>query len=214
MVLTDITSFIQLFVRFLLNSLVLTIIIRFLYYPLTKRKDYLFTYFLVGTMVFLLCYMLENVELQLGLALGLFAIFGIIRYRTDAIPIKEMTYLFIVIGLSVINALTGHGLSIFQLLFTNLAVVLIAFALERVWLLKNESSKIIIYDKIELIKPENHPILLEDLKERTGINIFRFDIGRIDFVRNTVRIKVYYFENPNEAAFEIGNEEWKNSDDF
>ena len=214
MVLTDITSFIQLFVRFLLNTLVLTIIIRFLYYPLTKRKDYLFTYFLVGTMVFLLCYMLENVELQLGLALGLFAIFGIIRYRTDAIPIKEMTYLFIVIGLSVINALTGHGLSIFQLLFTNLAVVLIAFALERVWLLKNESSKIIIYDKIELIKPENHPILLEDLKERTGINIFRFDIGRIDFVRNTVRIKVYYFENPNEAAFEIGNEEWKNSDDF
>ena len=214
MVLTDITSFIQLFVRFLLNSLVLTIIIRFLYYPLTKRKDYLFTYFLVGTMVFLLCYMLENVELQLGLALGLFAIFGIIRYRTDAIPIKEMTYLFIVIGLSVINALTGHGLSVFQLLFTNLAVVLIAFALERVWLLKNESSKIIIYDKIELIKPENHPILLEDLKERTGINIFRFDIGRIDFVRNTVRIKVYYFENPNEAAFEIGNEEWKNSDDF
>ena len=165
-------------------------------------------------MVFLLCYMLENVELQLGLALGLFAIFGIIRYRTDAIPIKEMTYLFIVIGLSVINALTGHGLSIFQLLFTNLAVVLIAFALERVWLLKNESSKIIIYDKIELIKPENHTILLEDLKERTGINIFRFDIGRIDFVRNTVRIKVYYFENPNEAAFEIGNEEWKNSDDF
>jgi len=214
MVFTDITSFIQLLVRFLLNTLVLIIIIRFLYYPLTKRKDYLFTYFLVGTMVFLLCYMLENVELQLGLALGLFAIFGIIRYRTDAIPIKEMTYLFIVIGLSVINALTGHGLSIFQLLFTNLAVVLIAFALERVWLLKNESSKIIIYDKIELIKPENHPILLEDLKERTGINIFRFDIGRIDFVRNTVRIKVYYFENPNEAAFEIGNEEWKNSDEF
>ena len=214
MVFTDITSFIQLFVRFLLNTLVLIIIIRFLYYPLTKRKDYLFTYFLVGTMVFLLCYMLENVELQLGLALGLFAIFGIIRYRTDAIPIKEMTYLFIVIGLSVINALTGHGLSIFQLLFTNLAVVLIAFALERVWLLKNESSKIIIYDKIELIKPENHAMLLEDLKERTGINIFRFDIGRIDFVRNTVRIKVYYFENPSEAAFEIGNEEWKNSDDF
>ena len=214
MVFTDITSFIQLLVRFLLNTLVLIIIIRFLYYPLTKRKDYLFTYFLVGTMVFLLCYMLENVELQLGLALGLFAIFGIIRYRTDAIPIKEMTYLFIVIGLSVINALTGHGLSIFQLLFTNLAVVLIAFALERVWLLKNESSKIIIYDKIELIKPENHAMLLEDLKERTGINIFRFDIGRIDFVRNTVRIKVYYFENPNEAAFEIGNEEWKNSDDF
>jgi len=210
----DITNFTQLFVRFLLNTTVLFIIVRLLYYPLTKRKDYLFTYFLVGTMVFLLCYMLENVQLQLGLALGLFAIFGIIRYRTDAIPIKEMTYLFIVIGLSVINALTGHGLNIIALLFTNLAVTFIAFALERIWLLKNESNKIVIYDKIEFIKPENHEMLLDDLKKRIGINIIRFEIGRIDFVKNTVRIKVYYFESANEAAFETENEEWKNSDEL
>jgi hypothetical protein len=158
--------------------------------------------------------MLENVQLQLGLALGLFAIFGILRYRTDAVPIKEMTYLFIVIGLSVINALTGNGLTIIELIFANTIVVLIIFALERIWFLKNESSKIIIYDKIDLIRPENQQLLLEDLKKRTGINIIRFETGRIDFVRNTVRIKIYYIENPKETNFENGNEDWKNSDDF
>jgi len=207
-------NFMELFVRFSLNTIILFIIIRLLYYPLTKRKNYLFTYFLVGTMVFLLCYMLENVQLQLGLALGLFAIFGILRYRTDAVPIKEMTYLFIVIGLSVINALTGNGLTIIELIFANTIVVLIIFALERIWFLKNESSKIIIYDKIDLIRPENQQLLLEDLKKRTGINIIRFETGRIDFVRNTVRIKIYYIENPKETNFENGNEDWKNSDDF
>lgn len=213
MTFSNTTDLMQLLIRFCLNTAVLFIIIRLLYYPITKHKDYLFTYFLVGTMVFLLCYMLENVQLQLGLALGLFAIFGIIRYRTDAIPIKEMTYLFIVIGLSVINALTGDGLNLLELLFTNIAVVVITFGLEKVWLLKNESSKVVIYDQIELIRPENHQKLLEDLKARTGINISRFEIGRIDFVRNNIRIKIYYFENSDHAS-DSGNDDWKNSEDF
>ncbi len=213
MTFSNTTDLMQLLIRFCLNTAVLFIIIRLLYYPVTKHKDYLFTYFLVGTMVFLLCYMLENVQLQLGLALGLFAIFGIIRYRTDAIPIKEMTYLFIVIGLSVINALTGDGLNLLELLFTNIAVVIITFGLERVWLLKNESSKVIIYDQIELIRPENHLKLLEDLKARTGINISRFEIGRIDFVRNNIRIKIYYFENSDHAS-DSSNDDWKNSEEF
>jgi len=214
MVLFDYKSFIDLLLRFILNTSVLFIIIRLLYYPLTKRKDYLFTYFLISTLVFLLCYLLENIQLQLGLALGLFAIFGIIKYRTDSIPIKEMTYLFIVIGLSVINALTGNGLNIIELVFANFVIVTLAFALERVWLLKNESNKIIIYDKIELIKPENYALLIDDLKGRTGINIIRIEIGRIDFVKSTVRIKIYFFEYPKEAGFETGSEEWKNSEDF
>ena len=165
-------------------------------------------------MVFLLCYMLENVKLQLGLALGLFAIFGIIRYRTDSIPIKEMTYLFIVIGLSVVNALTGNGLNVTELAFTNVAVIAIAFVLEKVRLLKNESTKIIVYDKIELIRPEHRQALLDDLSNKTGINIKRIEIGRIDFVRNTVRLKIYYFESPDEAGFETENEDWKNKEEF
>lgn len=214
MILFDSKSFNELFIRFLLNTSILFIIIRLLYYPLAKRKDYLFTYFLIGTLVFMLCFLLENVQLEIGLALGLFAIFGIIKYRTDAIPIKEMTYLFIVIGLSVINALTGNGLNLIELLFANITITLMAFSLERIWFLKNESSKIIIYNSIELIKPENQQELLEDLKKRTGIPIIRVDIGRIDFVKKTVRIKIYYFEGPKEARFENENEDWKNSEDF
>jgi hypothetical protein len=214
MTLIDFVNFEELLIRFGINTLVLVIIIRLLYYPITKRRDYLFTYFLVGTMVFLLCYMLENVKLQLGLALGLFAIFGIIRYRTDSIPIKEMTYLFIVIGLSVVNALTGNGLNVSELAFTNISVIIIAFILEKVRLLKNESNKILVYDKIELIKPENRQQLLEDLISKTGINIKKVEIGRIDFVRNTVRIKIYYFESPDESGFEAENDNWKNTDEF
>ncbi len=207
-------SFLSLFTHFLLNSIALVIIVRYLYYPKTKRKDYLFTYFLIGSLIFLMCYLLANVQLQLGFALGLFAVFGIIRYRTDAVPIKEMTYLFIVIGLSVINALSGTNVSIVNLLFTNFAIIAITYGLERVWLLKHESSKIIVYEKINLIKPENYNLLLEDLKSRTGISITRFEIGRIDFLRDTTRIKIYYYETDDNAGFSGSTDNWKSSEDF
>lgn len=207
-------SFLSLFTHFLLNSIALVIIVRYLYYPKTKRKDYLFTYFLIGSLIFLMCYLLANVQLQLGFALGLFAVFGIIRYRTDAVPIKEMTYLFIVIGLSVINALSGTNVSIVNLLFTNFAIIAITYGLERVWLLKHESSKIIVYEKINLIKPENYNLLLEDLKSRTGISITRFEIGRIDFLRDTTRIKIYYYETDDNAGFSGSSDNWKSSEDF
>ena len=210
----NVQSFLALITHFLLNSIALIIIVRYLYYPKTKRKDYLFTYFLIGTLIFLMCYLLANVQLQLGFALGLFAVFGIIRYRTDAVPIKEMTYLFIVIGLSVINALSGTNVSIINLLFTNFAIIAITFGLERVWLLKHESSKIIVYEKINLIKPENYELLLEDLKSRTGINITRFEIGRIDFLRDTTRIKIYYYEIGENAGFSGSSDNWKSSEDF
>jgi hypothetical protein len=208
------SSFFEFLLRFFINLVVLFIIIRLIYYPLTKRKDYLFTYFLIGIIVFLLCFLLENVELKLGFALGLFAIFGIIRYRTDAIPIKEMTYLFIVIGLAVINALTVTGMNNLELGFANLSILTVTFALEKIWLLKNENSKIIIYDKIENITPENQVKLIEDLRIRTGINITRIVIGRIDFVRKNAKIKIFYSESPEEAGFEAEEESWKNKDDF
>ena len=144
----NVQSFLALLTHFILNTFTLIVIVRYLYYPKTKRKDYLFTYFLIGSLIFLMCYLLVNVQIELGFALGLFAIFGIIRYRTDSIPIKEMTYLFIVIGLSVINALSGTAVVIANLLFTNFAIIAITYGLERIWLLKHESSKIIVYEKI------------------------------------------------------------------
>lgn len=189
------TNFLELLVRFSFNTLVTLVIVRYLYYSITKRKDYLFTYILISIVVFFLCFLLGNVKLQLAFALGLFAIFGIIRYRTIVVPIKEMTYLFIVIGVSVINALANKKISYAELIFTNLAVIAATFLLEKIWLLRHESSKMIIYEKIENIKPENFDILKADLEMRTGLKIEKIEIGRVNFLNDTVRIRIYYFEN-------------------
>lgn len=196
--LIDTQDFLELLVRFGFNLLIVAIVIRYLYYPVTKRKDYLFSYLLISVIIFLLCYLLENVKLELGFALGLFAIFGILRYRTDAIPIKEMTYLFVVIGISVINALSNKKVSYAELIFTNISVIIIVFLVEKVFLLKHETCKLIYYEKIDLIKPERREELLKDLKERTGLNINRIEIGRIDFLRDTVRINIFYYESDNQ----------------
>jgi len=146
-----------------------------------------------STVIFLLCFLLESVKIELGFALGLFAIFGIIRYRTTTIPIKEMTYLFVIIGVSVINALANKKISYGELLFTNLAIVAIVWGFERIWLLKHESTKMILYEKIDLIKPENYSLLLKDLNERTGLDINRIEVGKINFMRDTAEIKIYYY---------------------
>lgn len=189
----DFPSFLELVGRFALNMAVILILVRWLYYSTTRRKDYLFTYVLISTLIFLLCYLLASVKLQIGFALGLFAIFGIIRYRTSSIPIKEMTYLFLVIGVSIINALADTKTSVAEVLFTNFVIVAITFCMEKIWLLKHELSKTVIYEKIELIKPEKHQELMKDLKERTGINnIKRIEIGKIDFLKDTCTIQIYF----------------------
>jgi hypothetical protein len=193
----DVEDFSELIIRFIFNLIVSFIIVKVLYYNTSRRKDYLFTYMLISVVVFLLCFLLENVKLELGFALGLFAIFGIIRYRTITIPIKEMTYLFIVIGLSVINALANKKVSYAELIFTNLAVVAVVYLLERIWLLKHEGSKLITYEKIDLIKPENYQLLLEDLKERTGLEINRAEVGKINFLRDTAEVKIFYYNGIN-----------------
>jgi hypothetical protein len=184
----------ELLIRFGMNLAVIIVLVRWLYYSASRRKDYLFTYILISTVVFLLCYLLESVSLQIGFALGLFAIFGIIRYRTNPMPIKEMTYLFLVIGVSVINALTA-GISLFEILFANIAVVLITFGLEKIWLLRHISSKSIIYEKINLIVPEKYEEMIADLQQRTGItDIKKVEIGAINFLKDTCRLIIYYEE--------------------
>lgn len=191
--LIDVPGFLEFVLRFALNTAVIMILVRWLYYTSAKRKDYLFTYILISSVVFLLCFLLESVKLQIGFALGLFAIFGIIRYRTDSMPIKEMTYLFLVIGISVINALTSTKTSLADLLFTNCVLIAITYGLEKVWLLKHEASKIIVYEKINLIKPENNMELLQDLSERTGIKgIKRAEIGKIDFLKDICLVTIFY----------------------
>lgn len=197
----DLPGFIELLLRFMLNMTVILILVRWLYYSSTKRKDFLFTYILVSTIVFLLCFLLESVKLQIGFALGMFAVFGIIRYRTDSLPIKEMTYLFLIIGVSVINALTNTETSLVDLLFTNFVIVFITFGLEKLWLLKHESSKLILYEKINLIKEENYDALVRDLQERTGIKkINRVEVGKINFLRDVCNITIYYYADKVHAG--------------
>ena len=130
--------------------------------------------------------------MEMGFALGLFAVFGILRYRTEAIPIRQMTYLFIVIGISMINALSNKSVSIFEVLFTNGLITLITYLIDRLWFQTIEEKKSIVYEKIELIKPENKQELIKDLKERTGLPIHEVKVDKIDFLRDTAAITIYY----------------------
>ncbi|MCX6335275.1 MAG: DUF4956 domain-containing protein [Bacteroidia bacterium] len=214
--LIDFSSFIELLIRFSLNLVVVLILVRWLYFSTTRRKDFLFTYILIASIIFLLCYLLANVKLQLGFALGLFAIFGIIRYRTDAMPIREMTYLFLVIGISIINALADTKTNVAEIIFSNLVVVLIAYGFEKVWLLRHESSRIIVYEKIDLIKPEKHDELIKDLEERTGIKkIIKVEIGKIDFLKDTCLLTIHYEEtgNSNNVSGKMENDKDDDDDD-
>lgn len=185
-------DFLLMVFRFAINFIFTLIVVRYIYYANSRRKDYLFTYILISVAVFFLSYMLQNVDLQLGFALGLFALFGIIRYRTNPIPIKEMTYLFLVICISVVNALSDKEISYVELLFVNFALIFITLVIEYFWSYKHESSKTIIYEKIELIKPQNQKKFIEDLEKRTGLKISRVEIGKINFLRDTAEITIYY----------------------
>jgi hypothetical protein len=193
--LINIGDFTDLIIRFVLNTTLIFLVVHFMYAKTSRRKDFYFSYLAIGVIVFLLCFLLNNVKLELGFALGLFAIFGIIRYRTDAIPIKEMTYLFIIIGISVMNALSNKKVSYAELMFTNAVIIFGLWFLENRLKLKQEQSIRLIYEKIENIQTQSKEKLLADLKERTGINIKRFEIQKIDFLRDVVEITLYFNTN-------------------
>jgi len=171
----------------------MTIIIRYLYYPITKRKDYLFTYFMIGLITFFLCFGLKKLEIGTGMGLGLFAIFGIIRYRTNPIEIKEMTYLFMIIGISVTNALASKKISVAEMLLINSFVVALTYGLEYLWLVKHETRKTIVYERIDLITPEKQMELKSDLEKRTGLSINRVEVGKINFLDDTAQVRIYYY---------------------
>lgn len=186
----------QLLMRFAFNFLVCWIIIRCFYYSKSKRKDYYFTFILFSVTIFLLIFLLDNVKLQIGFALGLFAIFGMIRYRTETVPIREMTYLFIIIGISVINGL-AMTVSYMELIVTNALFIITVWIFENNRFLKHTSVKIIVYDKIDLIKEGRETDLLADIKERTGLDIIKIEVGSIDFLKDSAYIKVYYNTKDN-----------------
>ncbi len=188
-------DYIELLIRFGLNLLVTVFIVVGLYAKSSKRKDFYFTYIAISIVIFLLCFLLESVKIELGFALGLFAIFGIIRYRTDAIPIKEMTYLFVIIAVSVINALANKKISYAELITTNLLVMGGLYILEKILNLRQEISQRIIYEKIENMHADRKDELMADLVARTGINIKRIEVERIDFLRDVAIIYIFFDVN-------------------
>jgi hypothetical protein len=182
----------NLIIRFGFNLSIAFIIIKLIYHRNHTNNDFLFTYFMFNSLIFFFAFLLGKITINIGFAFGMFAVFAILRYRTNPIPIKEMTYLFIVITIGVINALSNSEVSYAALLFTNIALVSLTYFLETYWQ-KNLLARITIeYEKIENIKPENRDALLADLKERTGLNIQSFEFRRMNFLRDTARIRVYY----------------------
>ena len=188
----DLEDFSKLLFKFGINFIFLIIIVRLIYYRVKDDKDYVFTYIMFNILTFFICFLLRKVPMEMGFALGLFAVFGILRYRTEAIPIRQMTYLFIVIGISMINALSNKSVSIFEVLFTNGLITLITYLIDRLWFQTIEEKKNIVYEKIELIKPENKQELIKDLKERTGLPIHEVKVEKIDFLKDTAAVTIYY----------------------
>lgn len=164
---------------------------RFCYYRKSGRRDYVLTFMLFSSAMFLLIFLMENVKLQIGLTLGLFAIFGVIRYRTETVPVREMTYLFIIIATAVINGL-ALNISYAELVAADALVVALLWIMEGRLLLRHTSAKLVLYERIDLIVPERRAEMVADLERRLGIRIDRAEVGHVDFLRDVAFVKVYY----------------------
>ncbi len=186
--------------RFLINFAIIYVVIRYIYYPIYRNKDFVFTFFLFNLVNFLICYLLSSAVLKIGFAFGLFAIFTMLRFQTVRIPVREMAYLFISVTIGIINALASVDIGLPQLIFANLIIVFCTYFLEFKSKLSHENFKQVTYEKIELIKPECKDELLEDLRLRTGLPIRRVEIISIDFLRDTAHLNVFYQSADNEAA--------------
>ena len=194
------TEFFSLASRFALNLTFVFILVRLIYYPIYERRDYVFTYFMFNVVTFLLCFLLRRVPIELGFALGLFAVFGILRYRTEPIGIRDLTYLFISIGIALINALASNVVSVVELLFVNGVIVGMPFVLERAFMVGEGGEKRLRYDRIDLLKPGQEQALIEDLTARTGLEIKRVRVLRMDLLRDTANIVVFYAPRPDDEG--------------
>jgi hypothetical protein len=186
--------------RFLINMVSVFILIRFIYYKMNKHRELFFTYFVFNLIIFFMCFFLNKVKISMGAAFGLFAVFSMLRYRTEDLSIKDMTYLFLVIAIGLMTAVIKLDDIVYYyefiiIIVINALVLLLTYLLESNVLIKQETAKQIIYENIELIKPEKRHELMADLELRTGQKINRISIGKIDFLRDTALIKIYFYED-------------------
>ena len=208
----DPQQFTSLLIRFLINLVVVSVISRCFYFPRSHRSDYAFIFILMAMSIFLLVSLMEGEGMNIGAAMGLFAIFGIMRFRTEAVPIREMTYLFMLIALSVVNAVAHgdyhpkadywDGVGIVTILFVNIAFIVMAWIFESSKVMSQEASKIIRYDNVTLITPEKRPELIADLEKRTGLKIRRIEVGMLDFLKDSALIRIFY-DDPSDVANSI-----------
>lgn len=187
----DSQSVLHLLLNFTFNLIVSLVIVGLFYYRKSKRRDYFFTFMVFSSAMFLLLFVMENIKMQIGFALGLFAIFGMIRYRTETIPVREMTYLFIIIAISIINGL-ALNISYAELALVNMLLIGLVWVLEAKRVIKYRSTKLITYDRIDLIVPEKRAELKADIEKRVGIKVIDIEIGSVDFLRDSAFIKVSY----------------------
>jgi len=188
-------DFLELMMRLGLTLLVSYTIILKIFKSTMKDNDYLFTYLIFSPLIFFICHMFATTTMSIGFAFGLFAVFSILRYRTTPIPVKEMTYMFIIIAVSVINAISTKKVSYAELIFTNLVVLIITFLLEKYLFTTVIENQLVHYEIIENIKPENEEILRKDLQERTGLEIESFEILEADFLKDAAKIRIYFKRN-------------------
>ncbi|MFN5325278.1 MAG: DUF4956 domain-containing protein [Bacteroidota bacterium] len=180
------------FLRLLIDISAVFVLIRFVYFPVYRNREYVFTFFIFNLIIFLITYLLNKVEMSMGAAFGLFAVFSMLRYRTEDISIKDMTYMFLVIAMGLINAVTKGSWD--ELLLLMIIIIFITWLLESRVLMRKEVSRLVMYENIDLIKPENRHLLIADLETRLGVKINTVTIGKIDFLRDTAQVQVHYYE--------------------
>ena len=183
---------VELLSRLALDLVFATIVIRFVYYRLYRNREYVFTYFLFNVITFCLCLLLRKVPIEIGFALGLFAVFGILRYRTEPIRILDLTYLFIVIGLGILNAVANKNISVMEMLTVNAVIVGMTALLELYPSSRSHKSTPMLYDNLTLLRPGNETELCADLSQRTGLEVVRVEVQRVDMLRDSAEVTVYY----------------------
>ena len=186
----------SLFLSLLINLITVWVVVHFFYYPKGRRRDYYFTFIMLSVSIFMLIALLlqDSADMGIGAALGLFAIFGIIRYRTESVPIREMTYLFFLVALSVLNG-KSDNLTLLEQIIVNVAFVVCVWICENFLTHSNEGCKFVKYDNIELIKPERYDELKADLEERLGLKIIRVEVGAVDFLTDMTMLRVFYLDS-------------------
>lgn len=180
------------FLRLAVDLASVFVLIRFVYFPIYRSREYIFTFFIFNLIIFLITFLLNKVEMSMGAAFGLFAVFSMLRYRTEDISIKDMTYMFLVIAMGLINAVTKGSWD--EITLISAIIIIITYLLESNILMKKEISKVVLYENIEMIKPENRHLLIADLEQRLGVKINQVTIGKIDFLRDSAQVQVHYYE--------------------